>query len=67
MGGSPTTTQNTEQQSSTNPWSPPALVLSGILGQLGGFANSKRTAGWCSHVTGPGIVLCNAHPEFAPH
>jgi hypothetical protein len=36
MGGSPTTTQNTQQQSTTNPWAPAAPVLNGILGQLGG-------------------------------
>jgi hypothetical protein len=36
MGGSPTTTQNTQQQSITNPWAPAAPILSGILGQLGG-------------------------------
>jgi hypothetical protein len=36
MGGSPMTTQNTQQQSATNPWAPAAPVLSGILGQLGG-------------------------------
>ena len=36
MGGSPTTTQNTQQQSSSNPWAPAAPVLQGILGQLGG-------------------------------
>jgi hypothetical protein len=26
MGGSPTTTQNTQQQSTTNPWAPAAPV-----------------------------------------
>jgi hypothetical protein len=36
MGGSPTTVQNNQQQSTTNPWAPAAPVLTGILGQLGG-------------------------------
>src|SRR5260370_40302022 len=40
MGGSPTTTQNTQQQSTTNPWAPAAPVLSGILGQLGGAVSN---------------------------
>jgi hypothetical protein len=40
MGSSPTTTQNTQQQSTTNPWAPAAPVLSNILGQLGGAANN---------------------------
>src|SRR5262249_1053643 len=40
MGGSPTTTQTTQQQSTTNPWAPAAPILSGILGKLGGAVDA---------------------------
>jgi hypothetical protein len=43
MGG--TSKQETQQQSTTNPWAPAQPVLQGILGQLGGQLNNTGLTG----------------------